>query len=175
MRSLFWKGMLAFLAVILVAVGTVAVLTGRTTETEFRRYALLHSGMWDRQVEPLAAYYAEHGSWEGVQETLPALPGMMGPRGRGRGGGAMGPSALDFRLADPEGRIVGDTRGEPRGTVSPAELERGIPIEVEGEVVGYLLPTSDALAALPLDGRQAAFLARVRTTLWIAALAALAA
>ena len=29
MRSLFWKGMLAFLAVILVAVGTVALLVGR--------------------------------------------------------------------------------------------------------------------------------------------------
>jgi two-component system sensor histidine kinase BaeS len=174
MHSLFQKGMLAFLTVILVAVGTVALLVGRTTETEFRRYALVHGGMWNRQVLELAAYYADHGSWDGAQEVVQALPGM-GPRGRGMGGGAMGRPQFEFRLADPEGRIVGDTRGVPSGTISQAELDRGIPIEVDDQVVGYLLPSTRTPAALPLDPPQAQFLARVRTTLWIAALAALAA
>lgn len=175
MRSLFWKGMLAFLAVILVAVGTVALLVGRTTETEFRRYALVHGGTWNRQALELATYYADHGSWDGAQEVLQALPEMGGPRGRGMGGGATGRPPLEFRLADLEGRIVGDTRGVPSGTISQAELDRGIPIEVDGRVVGHLLPSTQTLVALPLDPPQAQFLARIRTTLWIAALTALAA
>jgi len=166
MGSLFWKGMLAFLAVILVAVGTVAVLAGRATEDEFRRYALVHGGVWDRQVEALAAYYAEHGSWEGVQGVLQTLPGMAGARGRGRG------PRPEFRLADAEGRIVADTAGPPEGAVSRAGLEDGIPIEVDGEAVGYLLPAEGVLDTLPLDVHQAEFLTRVRTALWIAALAA---
>jgi two-component system OmpR family sensor kinase/two-component system sensor histidine kinase BaeS len=172
MRSLFWKGMLAFLAVILVAVGTVAILTGRVTETEFRRYALVHGGMWNRQVSELITYYADHGSWDGVQEVLQTFPGM-GPRGRGMGGGAMERQQFEFRLADLEGRIVGNTRGLSGGTVSQAELDQGFPIEVDGQVVGYLLPSTRTPASLPLDAPQAQFLARVRTTLWIAALAGL--
>jgi signal transduction histidine kinase len=91
------------------------------------------------------------------------------------GGGAMGRPQFEFRLADLEGRIVGDTRGVPSGTISQAELDRGIPIEVDGRVVGYLLPSTQTLVALPLDPAQAQFLARIRTTLWIAALTALAA
>jgi two-component system sensor histidine kinase BaeS len=175
MRSLFWKGMLAFLTVILVAVGTVALLVGRTTETEFRRYALEHGGTWNRQALELATYYADHGSWDGVQEVLQALPDLGGSRGRGRGSGATGRASLEFRLADLERQIVGDTRGVPNGTVSQAELDRGIPIEANGQVVGYLLPSTQTLVALPLDAPQAEFLARIRTTLWIAALTALAA
>ncbi len=164
-QSLFWRGMLAFLAVILVAVGTVSLLTGRITETEFRRYALIHGGMWERQAAKLATYYARRGSWEGVQDTLQSAHGM----GQGRGWGGPG---FSLRLSDSEGRIVGDSDGFPGGTASRSELASGLPIEVEGQIVGYLIPPSQAPANMPLDAGQAQFLARVRTALWIAGLAA---
>jgi two-component system OmpR family sensor kinase/two-component system sensor histidine kinase BaeS len=170
--------MLAFLAVILVAVGTVALLAGRVTVTEFRRYALTHGGMWNRQVARLATYYVTHGSWEGVQALLSSSAGMMGPMmgSEGRAGqGGMGGQRFDFRLADRQGRIVGDTSGYPRGSVSQAELQNGIAIEVEDRIAGYLLPSIRAPAVLPLDQPQAEFLARVRIALWIGALAALGA
>lgn len=177
MRSLFWKGMLAFLVVILVAIGTVALLSGWVTAVEFRRYALTQGGRWERQVAELTAYYAKHDSWEGVQDALLSIQsqgeGQQG-HGRGRGGEETGPPEIAFRLADPEGRIVGDTEGSPGGTGSQAELESGIPIEIEGRAVGYLLPSTQSLSSLPLDASQAQFLARVQTALWIAALAALA-
>jgi len=153
MRSLFWKGMLAFLVVILVAIGTVALFSGWITAVEFRRYAFTQGGRWERQVAELAAYYAEHDSWEGVQDAL-LLPiqsqgeGQQG-HGRGRGGEETGPPEIAFRLADPEGRIVGDTDG-------------------------LLLPSTQSLSSLPLDASQAQFLTRVQTALWIAALVALA-
>ena len=172
MRSLYWKGMLAFLAVILVAVGTVAVLAGRATEAEFRRYAFTHTGMLTPQVEALSTYYAEHGSWEGVEELLPMSHGGQGMGRHGRGGGA---PRMAFRLVDAEGRVVADPEGQVGETVSLAELEAGIPIEVEGEVVGYLLPVRGMWENVPLEPPQAEFLSRVRATLWIAALAAMGA
>jgi len=139
MRSVFWKGMLTFLVVILVAIGTVALLSVRATEVEFRRYALTQEGRWAQQVAELVAYYVEHGSWEGVQDTLYPAQGRQG-RGRGSGGGdesgGIGPPNLDFRLADQDGRIVGDTGGALGGDVSQGELASGVPIEVEGLRIG---------------------------------------
>jgi two-component system sensor histidine kinase BaeS len=184
MHSLFWKGMLAFLAVILVAVGTVALVGGRITESEFRRYTFTRGGMWSQQISSLAGYYATHGSWEGVQDTLPASSGKggQGRGGSGQGGGqgsgqggsdATGPAWLNYRVADADGRVVGDTRGLPDGT-SRVDLQDGIPVRVEDRVVGYLLPASNTPDTLPLDSFQTQFLARVETALWIAALAALA-
>ncbi len=177
MRSLFWKGMLTFLAIILVAVGTVALLSGWATEVEFRRYTLTQAGRWERQVTALAVYYAGHGSWEGVQDNLTSIQNQQG-RGRASensgGGAGQGPSALDFRLADLDGRIVADTGGPPGGRAVQDELEFGIPIEVEAQVVGYLLLSSQATAQTPaaLDPYQSQFLARVRTSVWVAALSA---
>ena len=168
---LYWKGMLTFLAVILVAVGTVALLSGWVTEIEFRRYAFTQGGRWEQQVVELAAYYAEHNSWEGVQDTLQTTQ-RIGQQDPGRGRGGMGPPMLDFRLVDPEMQIMGDTEKSPSGTASQAELESGIPIEVQGQVAGYLLPSTQTQTALPLDPPQAQFLSRVRAALWIAALAA---
>jgi len=175
MRSLFWKGMLTFLAVILVAVGTVALLSGWVTEIEFRRYAFSYGGLWDRQVVELATYYAKHNTWTGIQGALPTTQGV-GQQGRGEGGrgDGKGPPEIAFRLADPEGRIVGDTNGFPGGTASQAELSSGIPVKVEDQIVGYLLPSTQTSASLPLDQPQTQFLTRVHTALWIAALAATA-
>jgi signal transduction histidine kinase len=171
MRSLFWKGMLAFLVVILVAVGTVALLSGWITETEFRRYALVHQELWDQQVADLAAYYAANGTWDGVQDTLQPLQAGEG-RGYGRGRGGAGPPTFDYRLVDLQLRVVGDTSQPPGGTVSRPDLTSAIPVEVEGQVVGYVLPATQARTDLPLDPTQVEFLARVRTSLGIAALAA---
>ena len=180
MRSLFWKGMLAFLAVILVAVGTVALVGGRIAESEFRRYAFTRGGMWGQQVSNLADYYATHDSWKGVEDALPAPPGRGG---QGRGGSGQGdsqggddgtgPAWLNYRIADTDGRIMGDTRGSPGDAVSRAELKNGIPVQVEGRVVGYLLPSSNTPETMPLDAFQTQFLSRVDTALWVAALAAL--
>ena len=181
--SLFWKGMLAFLAVILVAVGTVALLSGWITAIELRRYAFTQGGRWEQKVVELAAFYAGHGSWDGVQEALDLAQDQGAGRqghGQGRGAGATGSPSLAFRLADHEGRIVGDTAGlsggDPTRSISPEELESAGAYEIaaNGHVVGYLLPSGQdaGQASIVLDGEQAQFLSRVRTALWIAALTA---
>ncbi len=171
MRSLFWKGMLAFLAVIVVAIGLVAVLVGRTTEQEFRRYTLARGGIWERVSIALAEYYAVYGSWDGLQEALSVFPrpGVMMHRG-------MGPPVnrwSDFRVADTSGRIVGDTRGNPQGKASARELQSAIQVLVNGELVGYVIPAASPEESL-LDAAQMAFLFRVRIALLAATLVALA-
>lgn len=175
MRSLFGKGMLAFLVVILVAVGTVAILTGRVTETAFRRYTLTRSGMWDGLTGRLEAYYEERGSWEGIQDAVSRLDHLEA-RMRGREMGPPGgpPMMMDFRVLDPQGRVVANTQGLPRGSVSRAELETALPIEVNGDAVGYLLPALRNPHGWPLDAAQVTFLSRVRRTLWVGAAAAMA-
>ena len=176
MRSLFGKGMVAFLVVILVAVGTVAILTGRVTENAFRRYTVARSGMWDGLTDRLAAYYRDRGSWDGLQDALLRLDRRW-PRARGREMGPPGgpPMMMDFRVLDPQGRVVADTRGLTRGSVSRRELETALPIEVDGNAVGYLLPALASPPSWPLDSAQTAFLSRVRRTLWVGAAAAVAA
>ncbi len=192
--SLYWKGMLAFLVVILVAVGTVALLTGRVTANAFRQYALTRSGVWEGLTSRLADYYQERGSWDGIQDTLVRWH-VQGPR-RGENveapddppRSAAPPFSVDrmvgFRIVDAKGRVVGDTRASPRGAVSRRELDNGVPIEVHGEVVGYLLPAlRKPLHApflwrgppdWPLDAAQAGFLAQVRRILWIGVAVAMA-
>ncbi|MCS7178383.1 MAG: ATP-binding protein [Anaerolineae bacterium] len=169
MRSLFWKGMLAFLAVVGVAIGGVALLVGWTTEQEFRRYALARGGMWERVSLALAEYYAVYGSWDGLQERLALFPRPPMMRR-----GMTPPGVLDFRVADASGRIVGDTRGDPRGTATRRELQTGIQILLNGEIVGYILPNLALIRPLPLNPEQLTFLSRVRTALLVATLTALA-
>jgi signal transduction histidine kinase len=166
--------MLAFLVVIVVTVGTVAVLTGRVTENAFRRYALTRSGMWEGLTKQLAEYYDARDSWAGIQEVVAQLPDR-GPRMRGRFAGVPDPplGMLDFRIADAGGQIVANTEGPSLGTVPRGALDDAVPIELNGELVGYLLPALRNPPAWPLDAAQTAFLARVRTTLWIGAAAAL--
>jgi signal transduction histidine kinase len=159
-RSLFWKLMAAFAVVILIGIGGALVLAGRVTEVEFRRYAG-GENRWQVTASELADYYAAHGSWDGVAEVL--------SRGRGRGQGqGGGPPA---RLADAEGRIVFDQGGDSVGQmVGSAELAAGLPIVVDGERVGTLLPP----VAGELTEEQETFLHRLVIAFTTSGIAALA-
>ncbi len=173
-KSLYWKGILAFALVALVAVGTVALLAGHITETEFRRYAFVHTENWNQPVRILEAYYRDHGTWSGVQDALQQAQARWAQgRGKGRGADGYGPPKIGFRLADTAGHVVADTDAAPTGRISQALLLTGIPLTVDGETVGYLLPVPHT--AMELDARQAQFLHRIYSTLWLAALAAMGA
>ncbi len=173
MSSLYWKGMVAFLIVILVAVGTVAVLTARATETAFRRYTLTRGVLWEAVTAELAAYYAAQDSWAGIQEALILTPDRRHGMG-GRGATDHPLRQVDFRILDAEGRVVASTEGSPRGSMPRTTFEDAVPIEVDGEIVGHLLPALRPVPSWPLDAAQTAFLDQVQRRLWIGAAAALA-
>ncbi|MBN1813236.1 MAG: HAMP domain-containing protein [Anaerolineae bacterium] len=159
-RSFFWKLMAAFAVVILIGIGGALLMAGRVAEVEFRRYAGSEN-RWQDTASELADYYAANGSWDGVAEVF--------SRGRGRGQGQGGGPPV--RLADVDGRIVFDREGASVGQVARnAELEAGLPIVVDGERVGTLLPPATG----ELTEEQEVFLHRLVVAFTISGVAALA-
>jgi hypothetical protein len=137
-QSLRAKLMLAFGAVGLIGVVTVAVLANQATRRELQGF-MFRGRMTDAALlsDQLAAYYQGRGNWEGVDSLLASFAAGNAARG---GMGRM--ANLGLRLADPAGKIVADSRGQPTGTASQAELEAGTPVIVAGETVGVLLGES---------------------------------
>jgi signal transduction histidine kinase len=162
--NLFQKGLLAFAVVILIAVATVAILAGYRTETAFRRYAMLYSGRTQMLVELLESYYAQTGSWEGVQGELPMMP--MGGRGRGRGGPA-GQAGMEeeYTVLNARREIVAGTAPVSRERISDEELALALPLVNAEETVGYLFVDSPVAERTALDAPAEIFLSRLRRAL----------
>jgi signal transduction histidine kinase len=179
---LYQKGLLAFVLVILVAVGTIALLVGQRTEREFRAYTALYSGRAQSLAASLIAYHADHGSWEGLQEALTSSssgPGMHGGPGGGMalgGLGRQGGMAWDFRVADRDGQVVAHLEGTPEGTFTRDEIASALPLQGANEIVGYLLPDQQQVGRMELGGAEEAFLSQMHAALgWGAAGAFIAA
>jgi len=138
---------LAFTLVVLVAVGAIAVLVLRTTDTQFRRY-VTNSDMQasGSGLEQLVTYYDQAGNWEGVESLLAGATfvGDMPPEAPSPDYSrrfTAPPGALDVILADTKSRIVYDSTGGATGQKLPsADRSQALPIAgTDGEVIGYLL------------------------------------
>ncbi|MEJ2555416.1 MAG: ATP-binding protein [Anaerolineae bacterium] len=177
MRSLSLKLIGAFALVILVGAAITYVVAAQTVDSQFRLYVSQRGQLRAESWATLFAnYYAQAGSWNGVERLLADLPititspGMMGqgrggPRsGQGQasgsagtpGGHGMGSAAEDHViLADADGRVVLDSQGVIIGqTLPPNELAQGAPVIVDGKHVGTLLvvtPSSGPSAVLASD------------------------
>jgi len=122
------------------------------------------SRVTEREVlaEALTIYYEEWGSWEGLHAIVMARPGHMG-HGMGPVMAPGMPGAWQFQVADRNGVVVAASRVEDIGVqLSPAQLGEGIPIEVDEQEVGYLLPGT---AVTLLREPEQAFLRRLRQTI----------
>jgi signal transduction histidine kinase len=179
MRSLWLKLTLTFMAVALVAVGLVAILANRTVTSQFDVYVAhgrqMQAALW---VPTFAEYYAQTGSWDGVEtligDWVEYTVGSGQQRGRGgahgMGQGPMASAAGDrLLLADRSGLIVADSDGELGGERLQANaLAGGTPIVVDGRQVGTLVVT----AAVSTGSAETGFLATVnRALLWAGFLA----
>ena len=172
-NRLWVKLSLAFLAISLAAIGVVAVLSARATREQFRQYVVA-SGMAGQMggAQSLTDYYAAEGSWAGVEAVLAQLgPGGMG-MGWGRAGAGAAGAGPNFAVADPTGRVLASKTGELVGEVLPANvLAQGVPMTLDGRVIGRLLNVRPADALLDAQGQ--AFLGQVqRSLVWAALLAA---
>jgi signal transduction histidine kinase len=153
------------------------VVAAQTVDSQFRLYVSQRGQLRAESWATLFAnYYAQTGSWAGIERLLADLPitiaspGMMGqgrggPRsGQGQssgpagtpGGHGMGAAAEDHViLADVDGRVVLDSQGVIVGqTLPPNELDQGAPVIVDGKRVGTLLvvtPSSGPSALLASD------------------------
>jgi len=131
MNKLSVRLVLAFVLVTLVTVSTVALLANMSAATQFQYYLdrrdELEQSEWYGW---LVAYYESTGSWNGVSDVF-RPSGRFQPKGW----------FMPFVLADTDGVIVHDVRGKHQGQVlSTPERERAVPVEVNGQTVGLLVP-----------------------------------
>lgn len=130
--------LLSFVLVVLVSVVGVVVFARQGAASTVRAF-MYRGGMVgsDELASQLQEYYAQHGSWEGVES-------LLGASGRGQGQGMMHGQGQGMmmgqrlRLADSSGTVIADTSAAPSGKLSADEKSVAIPLKVNGRTVGYL-------------------------------------
>lgn len=137
MNKLWVRLALAFGFVTAITIVIVALLATYQVGTEFRRF-VMHNQMVDSTLLPaLAEYYADNGSWDGVESVFSNLrgPGLSGGGGRG-----MRRGAPNFVLADATGQVVYNGTGTNRSAqLSRQERAEAVPVEWQEQTTGYLL------------------------------------
>ncbi|MDY6845722.1 MAG: ATP-binding protein [Chloroflexota bacterium] len=163
--SMRWRLLGAFALVIIIALGTIALVTRYTTEQEVQRF-LGYGGQvgLENLANTLENYYADNGSWSGIGSAPDARPGRgLGQRGPGNAG------IGNHLLVDSTGVVVYSPRDAEIGQqLSSQQLNQSINLEVSGEVVGYLLPEG-GIPELP-DDFEDILIARVNRATLLAAL-----
>jgi signal transduction histidine kinase len=132
---------ISFALIVLVSVGSVAVLLGRGAASEVRSF-MFRGGMVgvDDLVISLEKYYQTHQSWDGVG-SLVILPAHM--QRSGHGARRIMPWMIEqrLRLSDASGKVLVDTSTpENLGHLTESELEYAIPLYFNRQIVGYFLP-----------------------------------
>jgi two-component system OmpR family sensor kinase len=178
MNRLWVQLTLAFALVILLTVGTIALLADLTAGQAFRRYlSYSDSALHQTLEERLAAYYEVYGSWDGVESILERTEIVAAPMPRPMEPGRhitadRRAGRFQIVLADAGGRIVYDSQeGRSDRKLTRDERAAARDIEVGGEVVGqFVIAWPVGPAALgPLEQ---AFIARLRQLLVVGALLA---
>lgn len=146
---------LSFILVVLVSIASVVVAARASTANTVREF-MFRGGMAGSEglVAGLEDYYQSHQTWQGVESlfTMPGHGNGAGGMGQGMGmGGGAGMMNQRLRLADAKGSLVVDTLNpNPSGALSQAEIDQSIPLQVDGQTVGYLFPEG-GLAFTPSD------------------------
>ena len=133
MRSLTTKLVLAFLGVSLVGIALVAILAGQFTERRFRN--LLNAQNQRALINELGEYYRLNNGWEGIKDVTTS-PAFINNFGRG------------FIIINVQGKIVNpDPKQSPNLRRLTAETikNEGVPIALDGQVVGMLIPSTALL------------------------------
>jgi signal transduction histidine kinase len=162
---------ISFSLVVLATIGIVVLVVWRQTVNEVRTY-MFRGGITnsDQVVTALENFYQNHQTWRGVGEVVSNRVAEV--QGRGRRLWALNRETNNLvphmRLADADGTLLLDTR-QPNveGYFSDDELARAIPLEVEGQTVGYLLPEGNQTFT---SANANSLLSRLNRTAIIAAL-----
>ncbi len=117
---------LAFLLVGLTGALLVALLVGQQTRSEFDRFQAERNQA--AIAAALADYYAAQGSWNGADAIIARNP-------------ALAESLRRVVVIDTNGRVViGSGPYTPGRQVPAALIRNGVPIQVDNQTVGVLLP-----------------------------------
>jgi len=140
----------SFLLIVLTAIGIFFAVTIRQTAQEVRNF-IDRRGLTGSEmvVTELEEYYGRFGSWSGVDDLLRSSPrvppaGVWGTRKGLNHEQDQDPaiSGVHLRLINSDGFLIAQTRkSTPVGNerLTQLDLARAVPLDVDGEIVGYLL------------------------------------
>lgn len=138
MNKLWVRLTLAFGLVTLIGLMVAALLTNRQVGTQFRRFVVYNQMSGSSLVTGMVDYYAQTGSWQGVESYLDSF---RGPGGMGQGQG-MRRGMPNLLLAEAGGQIIYDRTGHRQSDwLSRVEQAEALPIQWQGQTVGYLMAT----------------------------------
>ena len=127
-HSLLVKLILAFWVVSILGIVSVAVLAWSVSQFEFKRF--INESSYQGLIGRLAAYYSQHGNFDGAEYLLEeeaALPGNQ---------------AREYLVVDHQGNIlISLVQHIPPGLPSPDFTRFGYSIYANDRVVAYLIPT----------------------------------
>ncbi len=168
-HSLSTRLILAFIIVSVVGVLLAVVITRWLTAREFQQ--LVNEQSQTFFIEFAGSYYEATGSWQGVAEYFFSAPRIRIPVQPAHPPGEQAPQFnYTYALADQDGRIVVPARDFKLGEVIPKSvLANGVPLEVDGKIVGTILATGHPPA---LDPREQIYLDRSNRVLSYAAVGA---
>jgi len=145
--SFSWKLVGAMVAVTLVAVGGTYFFTTSGLHERFDLYLVKSREAHAKEAaELLGAFWARNRSWEGVERFFTLKFVITWPGGEVSQWGPLS----QYALVDPEGKVIACQKGvgSPGQHVAAERLRYSIPVEVEGEVVGALVPLRGDLGPL---------------------------
>ncbi|KAA3648094.1 MAG: HAMP domain-containing protein [Chloroflexi bacterium] len=173
-----WRLFLAFVLVIAITLGAVGIFARQSTLREIDRF-VGGGGLFGLEsvVAELESYYQANGSWDGVRASLPQTPALNNnPSGnRNEGSGPPGPRPqnqsrqVGWQLTDTTGNVIMSRGVQPASeTIESAVLEIAIPLKVDNQLIGYLVPQNNEI--LQLVDIQGALLQRYSSATLQAAL-----
>ena len=171
MRSISTKLIIAFLSIGVISVAVIFITARWNTRQEFIRF--LSDQSQSTIVTSLIDYYEVNGSWDGVefffvQSNNRPNSGMGMGQGQGQGQGPRMEMMQPFTLVDKNGIVIMSHGRFVIGEKIPKEeLELGIPIIENGQVIGIFIPSS-----VPFQGsqRELEFIERTNLILFYGAL-----
>lgn len=166
MRSLTVKLTVAFLIVGLVGTVLMALLVSGQTQREFDQFIADRYGTGFAKGVSID-YYQSNGGWQGIGAIL-----MRNPYARPGGREYV---VAPVTLIDANGLVVQSGHRERIGQhLAAREASRGIPVEVDGVVVGRIIIDAMSDRQLGPVSPEAGFLGRVRQAIIVSAGAAAA-
>lgn len=167
MRNLTLKLTLAFLLVSLTGVGLAALFIQQRTHSEFDRFLFARDR--GELTNALTEHYSASGSWEGVEDIFLQMSAWKEDPGWERHPADRSP----FTLAGADGMIIYGTPHQVGRQITEQEINNGIPLEVDGEEIGWLLLGPYPAARMP-KAPEGAFLESINRLVLISALIAVA-
>ena len=150
---------LAFLLVSLIVIGLVAFFIQGRIAYEFNRY--LEDQRQNEFVAAVTTYYQNNNSWAGVDTYLRAQ-NLLPPLN------AINPPPQPYILADVNRKVLVASPPYIVGAkLKNGEIEKGFPIEVNGQIAGTVISTGQPLTPKPIDQK---YVDQINQSLWLAGL-----